>query len=747
MDYGLYNPLSSPGAKKMSLWTLRLAADELLRRVLARDVHLFSLFYSSCAAAIEPPDSVVGNVKAETVQTDNADLLDTLKELQRQFGDHVSGQFADLYLQGFAVWGAHSDPTGDGTIGDGTLLKAWAEAAAEEVKSFSTSQDDNIERLAELIDLTPVHQELLSFFLNDHAPGFSQLYSFLFRSGDGLPLLLAKMFDTDFPQMLNALDETSPLVRSGLLNVTYHPMRVSSPSTHLRSILNEPAEDHEEFMRRFIRQLEPSPSVSSLARISDPDREILDKLIRLPVPDGGIHTLIYGPQSVDKRDMVARLLDQLTDGMPSYIVNTKNVPASDLPLWVTVAQNHLQENDPDGVLVVDRAEQVLSTRPMSMISFLGGIEEDPTPDPDPEDESKADEDLTSRPVRCIWMTSKARWLSERNLGRFLFHCEARPASRGDRRQRIKQVISEHDLSAELEHHLTQYTMLGEQQVRQAARLAEVLRLEGEEREKVIRRAVHQSQHALGREATEQLRDSVTKYSLDYLNVAGKFTPAQIIRSLRERRKSSLCFHGLPGSGKTQLAEFMAVELDLPLMLRSASDLFSKWVGETEQNIAAMFSEAEAEGAILFLDEADSFLRDRSLARAEWSVTQVNELLQRMERFDGIFIAATNLMDVVDAASMRRFVFKLEFLPLKDEQAWEMFRNESGYDGSDEDPETVSLRERLAEIKDLAPGDFATVARQKNLLNEELSPDDWIEQLAAEAKAKMAGLRRQKLGFE
>ena len=78
----------------------------------------------------------------------------------------------------------------------------------------------------------------------------------------------------------------------------------------------------------------------------------------------------------------------------------------------------------------------------------------------------------------------------------------------------------------------------------------------------------------------------------------------------------------------------------------------------------MFTEAEAEGALLFLDEADSFLRDRTLARAEWAVTQVNELLQSMERFDGIFIAATNLMDSIDAAAMRRFTWKLEFKALE-----------------------------------------------------------------------------------
>ena len=58
-----------------------------------------------------------------------------------------------------------------------------------------------------------------------------------------------------------------------------------------------------------------------------------------------------------------------------------------------------------------------------------------------------------------------------------------------------------------------------------------------------------------------------------------------------------------------------------------------------------------------------------------------------------------------------------------------------------------LKEQLAAIADLTPGDFATVKRQANMLGEQLSPDAWIEQLAAEAKAKMFGLKRQKVGFE
>ena len=538
-------------------------------------------------------------------------------------------------------------------------------------------------------------------------------------------------------------------MRSGLLSVSKRPLRIIEPSIHLRATLTESADHEAEFIERFVKRLTPSPSTGSLARLHEDDKKILLGILQLPMPDDhGLHSLVYAPKSVDKRDMLARLLQE--EGIDGYAVITKHVPDGDLPTWTYIAQRYLEQSDPSGVLVVERAHEALASRRVSMLSIFG-IDDETSAE---EDGRASDEGLTGSRVRCVWLTDRAELLSERNLGAFLFHCEALLGSRADRRERVSQVISDFGLSEQLGLHLAKYNLLGEQQVRQAAELARLLsptqaETDGgsvAERERVIRRAIAQSQKVLGRDHMEGLRDSVTNYSLDHLNIAGRFTPQQIITALRKRPKGSLCFWGIPGAGKTQLAEYIAVELDLPILLRSASDLLSKWLGETEQQISAMFTEAEAEGALLFLDEADSFLRDRTLARAEWSVTQVNELLQSMERFDGIFIAATNLMDSIDPAAMRRFTWKLEFKALEPEQAWSMFCAEAEFDVGTEPERAEELKEQLAGIEDLTPGDFATVKRQANMLGEKLSPDAWLEQLATEARAKMFGLKRQQLGF-
>jgi len=741
-------PFDSPGGRQMAAWTLRLAADEMFGHVLTVDQHLWALFYAACAGAVPPPDDLRGQGNRAAISQASDRLLSTLKDLQRQFGTSVSGRFTSLYLDGLDAYSQSSDFD--------VLQKKldeWLRVAEAAASSAIMIPEKNVDYLQKLLQLAPTESQLLLFQLYRHAPGFSQLYDILLRTEETTAVVLGKMFNSGANQIYDALSDKGGLVRSGLLSVQEMPLRIEPISPFLRATLYKEVDNEEDFMNNFLRPMRPKATTASLARLDDRDQDILLRLLaHSPTKEQSLNSLVYGPKSVDKRDMLARLFDKTE--IDGWEVIAKKVPPSDLAAWAYIAQHYLEREEPDATLVIDHAEQILTSRRNQLLEIFGFSSEDDMEEPpiESDEEQASDEGLTASSIRCVWLTDHAKSISERNLAKFLFHCEARPGSRHERRERVSQAVSEFGLSSDLENHLSKYSLLGEHQVRQAATLARILALppthkDDASHEHVIRRAVHQSQKALGRDRTEGLRDSVTKYSLDYLNIAGRFTPAQIIKALRENPKGSICFHGLPGSGKTQLAEHIAVELDLPILMRSASDILSMWLGNSEKNIAAMFSEAESEGALLFLDEADSFLRDRVMAREAWSVTQVNEMLQKIERFDGVFIAATNLMDSMDAASLRRFTWKLEFLPLKNEQAWEMFCNESGLKGRSNTKRAQGLKDKLAQVSDLAPGDFATVKRQANMLGEQLDPEAWIEQLAVEAKAKMAGLRHHRVGFE
>lgn len=164
---------------------------------------------------------------------------------------------------------------------------------------------------------------------------------------------------------------------------------------------------------------------------------------------------------------------------------------------------------------------------------------------------------------------------------------------------------------------------------------------------------------------------------------------------------SLLLTGPPGTGKTAFAHHLARALDRPLLVKRASDLLSKWVGETEAQIADAFAEARRRDAVLLFDEADSLLFDRSMARTSWEVGQVNELLTWLDLHPLPVVAATNHEAALDPATLRRFVFKLRLKPLGAERAAAAF--ERFFDR----PAPACL----GTVEGLTPGDFAVVARQ------------------------------------
>ncbi|MBL8364226.1 MAG: ATP-binding protein [Comamonas sp.] len=172
----------------------------------------------------------------------------------------------------------------------------------------------------------------------------------------------------------------------------------------------------------------------------------------------------------------------------------------------------------------------------------------------------------------------------------------------------------------------------------------------------------------------------------------------------------LCLYGPPGTGKTAFGRWLAEQLDRPLLVRRASDLLSMYVGQAEKNIARAFREAEDEGALLLIDEVDSFLQDRRGAQRSWEVTQVNEMLTQMEGFAGVFIASTNLMGGLDPAALRRFDLKVRLDYLRQDQAWALLLRHCAQLGlpTPGAPEQA----RLARLRQLTPGDFAAVLRQQ-----------------------------------
>jgi AAA+ superfamily predicted ATPase len=126
---------------------------------------------------------------------------------------------------------------------------------------------------------------------------------------------------------------------------------------------------------------------------------------------------------------------------------------------------------------------------------------------------------------------------------------------------------------------------------------------------------------------------------------------------------SVLFSGPPGTGKTLAAEVLAGELALDLYKIDLSAVVSKYIGETEKNLSAIFREAEASNSILFFDEADALFGKRTEvadAHDRYANIETSFLLQRMEAYDGIVVLATNLRENMDDAFTRRIRFVVDF---------------------------------------------------------------------------------------
>lgn len=171
----------------------------------------------------------------------------------------------------------------------------------------------------------------------------------------------------------------------------------------------------------------------------------------------------------------------------------------------------------------------------------------------------------------------------------------------------------------------------------------------------------------------------------------------------------ICLYGPPGTGKTAFGRWLAERLDKPLVLKRVSDIQSPFLGEMEQNLARAFAQAARDGAILQIDEVDSFLQDRRQAQRTWETSQVNEFLTQLENFDGLFIASTNLMDNLDQAALRRFDYKVRMDYLRHEQALALLQRKLDDFDIARTLDTSTGR-RLAALK-LVPGDFAVLARR------------------------------------
>ena len=161
-----------------------------------------------------------------------------------------------------------------------------------------------------------------------------------------------------------------------------------------------------------------------------------------------------------------------------------------------------------------------------------------------------------------------------------------------------------------------------------------------------------------------------------------------------------------------------------------------WVGETEKNIAKAFHEAQENKGILFFDEADSFLFPRKGASHSWEKSFTNEILTRLESYTGIVVFATNDIDGLDHASLRRFRFKIEFKPLTPDGNLHFYNTMLSILAPKNSPISADEIRLIKSIKNLTPGDFSVVKDRYVFADDsEITHRQLIESLINEIRYK------------
>lgn len=625
------------------------------------------------------------------------------------------------------------------------------------LRKQSTLVEKNIDALAGLLQLNKAERALLLYgtLARYQRDLRSLLVEFKVNNAPEAYAAIAEVAGVNASDVGEALRAGSRLERIGLVEnlISEHNITdladLMKVSEKLPPVLMREYRDRNELMAVFTRPSAKSALTVQDFSFVDDDAQMLVTLLRAAVArkEPGVNVLLYGPPGTGKTEL-AKVVARAA-GLELFEVeyadrDGNSLSGRDRYRSLQIAQVFLKGSE-QAALLFDEVEDVFPPISTEAAQLMARAEQIPSPTSGSvSGKAWVNQILESNAVPTLWVTNRIEQIDPAFRRRFAYHLELKSPPPGAREQLVRKTLEGVSVSDTFTAKLAARKGLTPAQIRTAVRFAELAMTEGDSIERLIERQLKNADLALGTLDGLGARRSVTTYDLDMLNVETRFEIPRIVEALKVRGHGTLCFYGAPGTGKTALAEHLAKAIGRPLIIKQASDLMSKYVGETEQNMAAMFKEAEAEKAILLLDEADSFLQDRRGAQRTYEVTEVNEMLQGMERFDGIFVCTTNLLERLDQAALRRFTFKIKFMPLTSEQREQMFITEAL--AGDAMLMTSEIRTRLAKLQQLCPGDFAAVKRQTDILAVEFSATEFLDQLDAEHRIKPEVRESRGMGF-
>jgi SpoVK/Ycf46/Vps4 family AAA+-type ATPase len=643
------------------------------------------------------------------------------------------------------------------------VLGATATWLNRSLKKEQTLVQKNIDALAGLLQLNPAERALLLYgtLARYQRDLRGLLVEFKVSNAQEAYAAIAEVAGVNEAEVAEALRAGSRLERIGMVEnlISEHNITdladLMKVSEQLPPVLMRRYEGPSDLMAVFTRPAARTELTPADFHYVADDVAVLTALLQNAVArkEPGVNVLLYGPPGTGKTEL-AKVAAQAA-GLALYEVeyadrDGNSLSGRDRYRSLQISQVFLK-GSADVALLFDEVEDVFPPISTDTAQIMARLDTgDGAPSGSVSGKAWVNQILETNPVPVVWATNRIEQIDPAFRRRFQYHLELKSPPPGAREALVRKALGDVQVSDDFSAKLAERRGLTPAQVRTAVRFARLAAPAAAEPEpaaieRLIERQLGHADRALGNGGGERgVRRVVTQYDLGLVNVESRFEVPKVIEALKRRGHGSLCFYGPPGTGKTALAEHIAHALQRPLMVRQASDIASKYVGETEQNMARMFADAEAEQAVLLLDEADSFLRSRRMAERSYEISEVNEMLQGMERYAGLFICTTNLFEELDEAALRRFTFKIRFHPLTPTQRERMFVAEAL--GGDPARLTEEQRERLRRLEVLAAGDFAAVRRQVDVLGEVFTPDEFLSQLESEHRVKPEVRRQRGMGF-